>query len=240
MAVAEAVKLNKPLSKRNGFFYPYKKHKGLMLMFSIPIIYFIIFRYVPMYGVVIAFKDYKIMSGIFGSEWVGFDNFVYAFQLKKFWAVFNNTLILSVYRLVFGFPAPILLALLLNELRMGVFKKTVQTILYLPHFLSWVIMAGLIMAVLSPGHGIINAGIKALGGDAIFFLGDRNWFRFTLIATGIWKTVGWGTIIYLAALSGVDPQLYEAATIDGAGRWRKLVHITIPSIVPTIIILLIK
>ncbi len=217
----------------------YKKQKVLFVMFLIPITYFIIFRYIPMYGVVIAFKDYKFMKGVFASDWVGLQHFIYAFNLVKFWDVFRNTLILSVYRLVFGFPAPIILALMLNELRTGIFKKTIQTVLYLPHFLSWVIMSGLIMAVLSPGTGIVNAVIKSTGADPIFFLGDKNWFRFALISTGIWKGVGWGTIIYLAALSGINPELYEAAKIDGAGRFKQMWYITLPSLVPVVTITII-
>ncbi len=217
----------------------YKKHYSLVLMFSIPVIYYIIFRYAPMYGIIIAFKDYRFMDGVVKSPWVGLYHFRYAFNLLKFWAVFRNTLIISVYQLLFCWPAPILLALLINEVKPGVFKKSVQTILYLPHFLSWVIMAGLIMAILSPGTGPINAVIKSFGGKAIFFLGNKNWFRPTLIITNIWKGVGWGTIIYLAALSGVNPELYEAAIIDGAGKFQRVLHITMPALIPVTTITLI-
>ncbi len=231
---AGAAELPVPAKKKT--FVLYKKNISLFIMFLIPFSYYALFHYGPMYGIIIAFKDYRFLDGIVGSAWVGFDHFKYAFGLTKFWTVVKNTVIISFLRLLFGFPAPIILALLLNELRTGVFKKVTQTIFYLPHFLSWVVLGGVLMAFLSPSSGAINGLIKLFGGDPIFFLGNKEWFRFILISTSIWKNVGWGTIIYLAALSGIDPQLYEAATIDGAGKFKQVVHITLPSLTPVITI----
>jgi len=214
----------------------YKQNRSLFIMFLIPLSYYVIFQYGPMYGIIIAFKDYRFLDGMMGSPWVGLEHFKYAFGLSKFWAVLRNTIIISFLRLAFGFPAPIILALLLNELRTGAFKKVTQTIFYLPHFLSWVVLGGVLMTFLSPSSGAVNGVIKLFGGDPIFFLGNKEWFRFILISTSVWKNIGWGTIIYLAALSGIDPQLYEAARIDGAGRFKQVIHITLPSLAPVITI----
>lgn len=224
---------------RKSTFYQYWKYKYLAMLLIPGMIYFIIFKYLPIYGLVIAFKDYKFLEGIMASPWVGFKVFGEMFALKSFWEVFSNTLIISFYKLIFGFPAPIIFALLLNEIRHVHYKKIVQTISYLPHFVSWVILGGLFMQFLSPSMGPINIIIKSLGGKPIYFLADPKWFRSVLVTTEIWKSLGWGSIVYLAALSGIDPALYEAASIDGAGRWHKMVHITFPSLVPIITIMLI-
>lgn len=211
-----------------------------MYMMLLPAVgYYAIFHYYPMYGALIAFKQFSITKGIMGSPWVGFKHFEYLFSLDKFWTVFWNTIIISLYRLVFGFPLPLVMAILMNEVRKLAFKKTVQTIVYLPHFISWVIMGGLLIGLLSTDNGVVNNVIRSAGGEPIGFLTDESHFRSTLVWSMIWKEFGWNTIIYMAALAGVNPQLYEAAVVDGANRWRRIWHITLPSIRGTIIILLI-
>lgn len=218
----------------------YKKNKYLFLLLAPVLIWYAIFHYGPMYGIQLAFKDFYIMKGIWGSSWVGFKHFHYLFAMSPdFWKIMRNTVVISFYHIAFGFPAPIILALLLNEVRISVFKKIAQTISYLPHFLSWVVIGGIMITLLSPSTGVVNYIIEQLGFKPIYFLGNESYFRFTLVASGIWKEIGWGTIIYLAALAGVDLQLYEAAVLDGANRWKQTVHITIPSILPVITILLI-
>ena len=202
------------------------------------IVYFFIFKYVPLMGSVIAFQDYNIYLGIWASKFVGLKHFHNLFTYPEFYRVLRNTLLISLYQLIFGFPAPIVLALLLNEVRKMVFKRTVQTVLYLPHFLSWVIVGGMVINFLSPSSGLLNEVIKLLGGEPIFFLQEPAFFRSIVVASGIWKEIGWGTIIYLAALAGINPELYEAAEADGAGRFRQAIHISIPCIMPTIIVLL--
>jgi len=222
-------------------FTGYKKHLALTLMFLPVVVYFIIFKYVPMAGIVIAFKNYKISQGIFGSAWVGLDNFTKAFSTPTFARSVKNTLAISGLKLLFGFPAPIILALMLNEVTHARFKKTVQTISYLPHFLSWVVLAGMFQQLLSPNNGAVNAVLRDVFGlqESIYFLGSNKYFRGTLIVTDIWKNVGWSSILYLATISGIDPALYEAATVDGATRWQCTRYITIPSLVSTIVVMLI-
>ena len=218
----------------------YLKYRYLFLLLAAAFIWTIIFRYGPMYGVIVAFKKYRIFDGIWGSEWVGLANFARLFSgTTEFGEVFRNTLLISIYRLVFGFPAPVILALLLNDIYQRHFKRVVQTISYLPHFLSWVVLSGVIVQILSPSTGVVNTVIKAFGGAPIYFLTDTGWFIPVLISTGVWQAVGWGSIIFLAAISGVDPQLYESSVMDGAGKLRQAWHITIPSIVPVMIIMLI-
>lgn len=217
----------------------YWKYRYLTLLLIPVIAYFIIFKYMPIYGLSIAFKDFKILQGINGSEWNGLVTFEKLFSKPNFWLVFRNTVIIGAYQFIFGFPAPIIFALLLNEVRNSRFKKTVQTISYLPHFVSWVVLAGLFTQFLSPSTGPINRLIMQMGGTPIYFLADKSWFRSILVITNIWKSIGWGSIIYLAALSNVDPELYEAAEIDGAGRLCKALHITLPSIMPIVTIMLI-
>jgi len=214
-------------------------NRYLYLMLAPAVIYYLIFHYVPMYGAVVAFKDFSITKGILGSDWAGFKHFEYLFSQDKFWQVIQNTVIISVYRLIFGFPAPIIVALLLNEVRARLFKRTVQTVIYLPHFISWVILGGILINLLSTDNGVINNLIKAFGGTPIGFMSDETYFRGTLVFSMIWKEFGWNTIIYMAALAGIPPQLYEAAVIDGASRWQRLLHVTIPLIRSTIILILI-
>jgi len=203
------------------------------------IIQYFIFTYIPMYGITIAFKDYYIMKGVFKSPWVGLDNFQALFSGRDFLNDLRNTVLISSYKFVAGFPGPIILALLLNEVKNFHFKRVVQTISYLPHFLSWIVLSGILIEVLSPSRGIVNAIISAFGIEPIYFIGDPKIFRFTLVATALWKEIGWGSIIYLAAITNIDPQLYEAAVIDGAKRFKQIIYITLPSIAPVVVIMLI-
>ncbi|MEF3305983.1 ABC transporter permease [Paenibacillus sp. GYB003] len=206
---------------------------------SVPgIVYFLIFKYIPLFGSVIAFQNYNIFKGITGSPWVGLDNFRRMFQYAEFLTILKNTILIGLYDLVFAFPFPIVLALLLNELRVMAYKRIVQTVVYMPHFLSWVIVGGVVVGVLSPSTGIVNKVIAMFGFEPIYFMGENSYIRSILIGSGIWKDSGWGTIIYLAAIAGINPELYEAGQIDGASRWRQTISITIPSIMPTIVILL--
>ncbi|BBH22402.1 protein lplB [Paenibacillus baekrokdamisoli] len=214
------------------------KYKALYLMLLPAVVFLIIFSYIPMYGATIAFKDFWIKKGILGSPWVGFAHFEKLFETDKFWQVFRNTIEINLLRLIFGFPAPIVLAILLNEVRHKLFKRSIQTIVYLPHFISWVTISGIIFSILS-NEGLVNTIIRAFGGENVNFLTSNSMFRPLLILSGIWKEIGWGTIIYLAALSGINPDLYEAATVDGANRFKQITHITLPSMVPIISILLI-
>lgn len=222
-----------------NFFSPYIKQYDLFLLFLPVILYFVVFKYAPMYGVLIAFKDFKIIKGFSQSDWVGLDNFIRLFRTPSFWEVFRNSIEISALRIFFGFPAPILLAILLNEIAHAKFKKIIQTISYLPHFLSWVVLAGIFMQFLSPSTGLVNQILGVFGIKPIYFMGDPNWFRFTLITTGIWAQAGWGSIIYLASISSIDLQLYEAAVVDGATRFQQIRHITLPSLAPVITISLI-
>lgn len=211
----------------------------LYLFIAPAFLYFLIFHYGPMYGIQIAFKNYNPARGIFGSEWVGFDHFVRFFDSYYFWDLMWNTLSISLYELAVGFPLPIILALAFNELKHKRFKKLVQTITYAPHFISVVVMVGMVIAFLSPSTGIIIHFIEWLGFDAPSFLTSPAWFKTVYVLSGVWQSAGWGTIIYLAALSAVDPGLHEAAIIDGANRLQRIRHVNIPVLVPTMTILLI-
>ncbi|MCM3272733.1 ABC transporter permease [Paenibacillus elgii] len=215
------------------------KNWELYLFIAPAFLYFLVFQYGPMYGIQIAFKNFTPSKGILGSNWVGFAHFERFFNSYYFWELLWNTLSLSLYELVIGFPLPIILALAFNEVRNGFFKKSVQTITYAPHFISVVVMAGMVITFLSPSSGIIVKFIGLLGIDAPAFLTDPNWFKTVYVMSGVWQNAGWGTIIYLAALSGVDPQLHEAAIVDGASRFKRVIHINLPTIIPTITILLI-
>lgn len=197
----------------------------------------IVFCYIPMAGIVIAFQDFKPWLGFSGSEWVGLDNFTRFFSNPSSVNVIFNTLEIAVLKIVFGLIIPIIFALQLNEIRVSMVKKSVQTMVYLPHFLSWVILAGILKDVLSVDGGIINRMIEALGGDPIFFFGNGSWFRVAVIVSHIWKEFGFSTIVYLAALTSVDLSLYDAAMIDGAGRWKQIKNVTLPSIMPIIVVM---
>ncbi|CAH1223350.1 putative multiple-sugar transport system permease YteP [Paenibacillus allorhizoplanae] len=215
------------------------KEKLLYCMLIPGLLFFVFFKYLPMLGVVIAFQDYQPFAGILKSHWVGLQHFQRFFTNPDFWKLFRNTLVLAVYNLLFFFPLPIILALMLNEVRKEFFKRFVQTIIYIPHFISWVVVAGLTYTLFTTEGGIVNEALAYMGGDKINFLLSKDWFRSMITSQVIWKETGWGTIIFLAALSGVDQQLYEAARMDGANRWHQLWHITLPAIQTTIVLLLI-
>lgn len=215
------------------------RDKYLYLLLLPGMLFIIVFKYIPMYGLVIAFQEYNILQGVGGSDWVGLYQFEKLFTMLDFTSVFKNTLIISTLKLVWGFPAPIVLALLLNEVKQLVFQRFVQTVVYLPHFISWVIFSGIIIIFLNPVDGLVNQVMGWFGGESVDFLIEKSYFRSILVATDIYKEVGWGTIIYLAAISGINPQLYEAAIVDGAGRFRQMWNITLPSIRHVIVILFI-
>jgi putative aldouronate transport system permease protein len=204
----------------------------------LPMVFFVTFRYIPMAGVVVAFKDYNIFKGVWASPWVGFSVFQEILSLPQFYWALRNTLMLNVLGLL-TFPIPIILAILLNELRIKWYKRVSQTLMYLPHFISWVIVGGITVRLLSTNTGSVNGVVKALGGSPIPFLEEPLYWIATYIGTGVWHYAGWGTILYLAALTGINKELYEAADVDGASRMRKIWHITLPGIKPTIIVLFI-
>lgn len=217
----------------------YLRNNYMLYVMMIPmVLFFIIFLYKPMPGLVIAFKDFSPFKGIWDSPWIGFDHFVEFFTGPYAFRVIKNTLVISLTSLVFGFPAPIILALLLNELRAKRFKKLVQTISYVPHFISVVVICGLVVNFLSPSSGIVNTVIKQLGGEPIYFLSKPEWFVPIYTLMNIWKSTGYGAIIYIAALTSISEDLYEAARVDGAGRWMQLIHVTLPALVPTIMVML--
>ncbi|MCK9478611.1 MAG: ABC transporter permease subunit [Firmicutes bacterium] len=207
----------------------------------IPVVaYYAIFKYAPMYGVTIAFKNFRFADGILGSSWVGFANFQRMLRSSEFLLILKNNLLLNLYTLVFQFPAPIILAILLNEIRNKYFKKTTQSLLYIPHFISWVALGSIIMGILSPSTGSINfLLVKLFKIEPIYFMTSTFWWPIVFVLSSIWKSAGWGTIIYLAAITGINPELYEAAHIDGAGRFKCILNITIPCIRGTIAVLLI-
>jgi putative aldouronate transport system permease protein len=215
------------------------RHKGLYLMLLPGLIYFIMFRYVPMAGLVIAFKNYSPFQGIWGSAWVGFDNFKQFFSNQDFLILLRNTLGISLLQLILYFPAPIILSLFLNEIRHSWYKRTVQTFIYIPHFVSWVIVASLSYQLFNTNDGLINLMFKAVMGNTVPILTSGKYFWGLIVGQDIWKETGYGTIIYLAALAGVDQEMYEAARVDGAGRWQMMWHITLPAIKSTVIIMLI-
>jgi putative aldouronate transport system permease protein len=202
------------------------------------ILYFLVFKYVPLLGSIIAFQEYNLYGGFLQSDWVGFKWFQQFFEFVHFRRLLWNTLAISFYQLIFAFPAPIILAILLNEIRSMAMRRTIQTIVYLPHFLSWIIIAGFGYMLLSPQIGLINHMVKAFGYEPIFFLQEPSWFRTIVVSSGMWKEAGWSAIVFLAAIAGINPSLYEAARIDGASRWRQLLHVTLPGMMPAIMLLL--
>lgn len=217
-----------------------KKELPLHLMIFPGVILLLIFSYVPMAGIVIAFEKFIPAKGLFGHQkWIGFDNFVYVMQMPNFFQIIWNTIFISFMKIILGLLVPIVIAILINEVKNTKLKRSVQTAIYLPHFLSWVVLGGIFIDILSPGDGIVNNFIKLLGFQPIFFLGDNKWFPFTMIATETWKEFGYGTIIYLAAITGIDPNLYEAARIDGANRWKQTLHITLPGMKMVIVLLMV-
>lgn len=216
-----------------------RKHGELLTLFLFSFVFFFIFKYGPLYGVVIAFKDFRVVDGIWGSPWVGLNHFIELFQNSDFYRLLKNTLLLNLYLLIFAFPAPIILALLLNEVRSRYFQRFIQTTMYLPHFVSWVIMSGLIIYFLSPTSGVIAEITGWFGKEPVFYMGKKEYFRSIVVSTAILKDLGWGSIIYFAALAGINPELQESAIIDGANRWQRIIKINIPSIMPTIAIMFI-
>lgn len=230
--------------RRNRLGY-IKRNYDLYIILIPALVYILIFNYLPLFGITIAFKDYNMfavknnpIASIFASDWVGFKHFEKLFNSPDFAMIFRNTLVISLLKIVFIFPLPIIVAIMLNEIIHKTFKRVVQTVIYLPHFLSWAVVSGIFITLLG-STGLVNQLITALGGKSVGFLLDKSWFRATLVFTDAWKTVGWGSIIYIAAITAVDPALYEAAMIDGAGKWKQMWHITLPSILPTIIMMLI-
>lgn len=226
----------KTKSGPNRYLTNVRKHWMLYLMALPGVLYFIIFKYVPLGGSMIAFQDYQIMKGIIGSKWIGFDNFTFLFTYQDFYNVLRNTAVIAFYKLVFGFPAPIILAVLFNEVRHMLAKRVMQSLFYLPHFLSWVVVGGIVFELLS-NKGVVNIFRSWMGMEPILFMQQERFFRPIVVLSGIWKEVGWGTIIYLAAITGINPNLYEAAVMDGANRWKQTIHITLPTMFPTILTL---
>ena len=218
-----------------------KNNRALYVMILLPIIYFILFKYIPMTNIVIAFKDYNIFAGTWASPWANplGKYFIQAFSSAEFQRALWNTINLNVLDLVFSFPAPIIVAIMLNELTFKKFKRVTQTILYMPHFLSWIVIAGLAMQIFAPETGMVNVLLRHMGFESVPFLNDSGHWIATYVTLGVWQSAGWNTIIYLAAITGIDTELYEAAEVDGATRFRKIWHITLPGIRPTIVTLLI-
>ncbi len=226
--------------KRKTLFWKQLMKDRFFYMLLLPVlVYLIIFKYGPMFGEIIAFKNYRIVDGVWGSQWVGFENFTKLFASRDFYNVLTNTLLLNLYAIVFAFPAPILLALMLNEVRVEWYKRTLQNFLYLPHFISWVALGSIVIGMLSPSTGFINKVLGIVGIKPIYFLADTFWWPISFVASGIWKEAGFGTILYLAAMAAIDPTLYEASKIDGANKLRRMWHVTLPGIRSTIAILLI-
>lgn len=236
--------MNKSLPRPGGnavgrLLKPYWKHRYLTLLFLPSLAMLIIFKYIPIYGLQIAFKNFRINSGIWNSPWTGLEVFSQVFRMPNFSVALKNTMTLGFLNLVVSFPAQILLALMLNEIVNTRYKKIVQTFSYLPHFISWITLSGLFIQLLSPSVGPFAAIARAFGQTPYYFMGEPSTFRWVLVATNVWKSVGWGSIIFLAALAGVDQEMYEAALIDGATRLQRIWYITLPSIAPTITIMLI-
>ena len=228
-----------PLTKRTSLKRYIWKKRWLYLMCIPGLVYLILFHYVPMYGIMMAFQNFSFKKGIFGSPFNNFANFQELFGSQIFYRVLRNSLFLSITRLIFSFPVPIILALLINEIRSKAFKRTAQTLMYLPHFLSWVVLGGIVVNMLSMTDGLVNDLIASAGGQKINFLGSVDWFRTVIIGSHIWKEAGWGTIIYLSALTAINPEYYEAAKVDGANRFQQTLYITLPGISGTIVIMLI-
>ena len=215
-----------------------KKYRMLYIMVVPGILYFILFKYIPLLGNVIAFQDYNIFKGIFHSAWVGLENFKILFQYGDFLPILKNTIIINLYDLLFGFTAPLILALVINDISSSWFRKGVQQVVYHPHFLSWTILGGIVITqLLSPSQGLVNMLLKGMGMEPIYFMTEASMARAIVVLAGIWKDMGWGTVVYLAAMTAISPSLYESASLDGAGKFKQLIYITLPGIVPVIITL---
>lgn len=223
----------------NPYWKRIRDHRALLLLLVPAMIYYIVFHYAPMLGMQIAFRDYKLLAGIWRSPWVGLENFRDMFGMSLFTRVFRNTVVISGLKLLVSFPAPIVFAILLSELSNATFKRVSQTISYLPHFLSWVVLSGIFIQLLSPTLGPFGAIFKALGGEMPYLMGSNRYFRGVLVATAVWKSFGWNSVVYFAAITNVNPELLEAAAIDGAGRFRRILHVTLPALTPVITLMLI-
>jgi putative aldouronate transport system permease protein len=236
------MKGKRSVHKKEKFAVYMKRYWQLYALLFLPLAYLIIFKYIPMVYVQIAFKKYSLVQSVWKLPWAdnnGFEYFIKAFKNNDFKYALRNTLTLNLLDLIFGFPAPVIFALILNELCFKRFKRVIQTVAYMPHFLSWVIIYSLALQLLTPNTGLVNMVVQKMGGDAIPFLNDPKHWIGTYIGVGIWQNFGWGSIVYLAAIAGINPELYEAAVVDGAGRLKKMWHITLPGIKPTIVVLLI-
>ncbi len=225
------------VGKKDGFLHNIIKYRWQYAMILPGVVFLILFSYIPITGLQIAFKDFQIGNTVWNSPWVGFDNFAFL-QDSDFWRVVVNTLAITTLKFAFGFITPIILALMLNEIKATWYKRLIQTFSYLPHFISWIVIAYLIEALLAP-DALVNQIISGIGGNQIFFMGEPSWFRPIIIISSVWKEVGWGSILYLAAISSIDTEMYEAAVIEGAGKFNQLRYITLPCLVPTIMLLLI-
>ncbi|WP_072336720.1 MULTISPECIES: sugar ABC transporter permease [unclassified Paenibacillus] len=214
-----------------------KMELPLHLMLIPGLILIFIFSYIPMVGVVIAFQKFIPSKGLFGSKWVGLDNFRYMIELPDFFQILWNTIFIALMKIIVGLIVPVVISILLNEVRKNAFKRSIQTLIYLPHFLSWVILSGILIDILSPNQGIVNGILQSFGAKPIFFLGDNSWFPYTLVLSNEWKEFGFSTIVYLAAIVGINPALYEAAVMDGANRWKQIWHITLPGMTPIIVLM---
>ena len=226
------------MKTRNSTLSYLRRHWLLYAMLALPVLYYFLFCYRAMPGVVIAFKNYNMFKGIWDSPWVGLEFFERVSQSKTFWQSVRNTMVLNILGLVLGFPLPIVLALFLNEISHALFKKTVQTVLYLPHFISWSVVGGMMYQFFA-SSGLINTVVKAFGGQPVPFLTNKGWWIFTYFIVGVWKSIGWNTIIYLSAMTGIDQEIYEAARVDGCSRFRMMTSITLPCIKDTVAIMLI-
>lgn len=215
----------------------YWENRELNLLFLFAFLFFLVFKYGPLYGVLIAFKDFHVVEGIRNSPWVGLKHFKELFADGNFYLILKNTLLLNSYLIVFSFPAPIVLALLLNEVKNRYFQRFVQTTMYLPHFVSWITMAGIVIYFLSPTTGVVNYILNSFGFKSVFFMGHKQYFRSVVVVSAILKDIGWSSIIYFAALAGINPEMIDSAKVDGANRWNRIVHVNIPSIMPTIAII---
>lgn len=220
--------------KKDGLLCCAKKHWQLYLMLVPGALVLLAFSYAPMYGILMAFEDYSFIKGVFGSDFIGFDNFAYSFASPGFWRLCRNTIVLGIMKIVFVFPVSIILALLFNELRVKWFKKTVQTISYLPYFISWIIVNAIVYMFLSTDYGILNNMLASIGAEPVRWYSEPKYWRWILTFMSLWKNTGWGTIVFLAGLTGISPDLYEAAEIDGAGRWKQTIHVSIPGIMQVI------
>lgn len=229
------MKTGTKVKKRKWF----RKELPFHLMLLPAVIITVIFKYIPFVGITMAFEDYTPLKGIFDQKWIGMENYRYLFSLPGFGSVIWNTIFIAMMKMVGNLIFPVMIALLLNEIHSKHYKKTVQTVLYLPHFISWAALAGIFIDILSPSGGIVNQILNGLGLESVFFLGDSKVFPYTMAVTDIWKELGWGTIVYLAAITGIDPTYYEAAKIDGAGRFKQVLYVTIPSILPMILLMMV-